>query len=198
MLLRINTEDENVWRTDAAACPTNDLLAISVVHEMNTELSTVSIRAKDVSTEEELSIALAIATCKKTFVSVVTDSQEVCRRHLVNITPPIPGVPHDMFPDQRTSSGHMIYGSWEHPSAMALRNAVKNWSYFVSSSAQTCVKRTRQRQAVYFGSSGVLEKYAFLYKGEVQISWAYAEDVLHPASFVLPKASPYKEVLNKM
>ncbi|KAH6940601.1 hypothetical protein HPB50_003001 [Hyalomma asiaticum] len=47
------------------------------------ELSAVSIRAKDVSTAEELSIALAIATCKKTFVTVVTDPQEPCKRYLI-------------------------------------------------------------------------------------------------------------------
>ncbi|KAH6942986.1 hypothetical protein HPB50_013300 [Hyalomma asiaticum] len=80
MLLRINTEDENVGHTDAAAHLKNDRFAISVVGERNTELNAVSIRAKDMSTPEELGIALAIITCKKTFVTVVTDSRETKQR----------------------------------------------------------------------------------------------------------------------
>lgn len=83
MLLCITTEEENVWYTDAAAYHTNDWFVVSVLDTMNTELSAVSICAKEVSTVEEVCIFLAIASCKKTFATVVTDSQEACRRYLI-------------------------------------------------------------------------------------------------------------------
>ncbi|KAH7939769.1 hypothetical protein HPB52_017262 [Rhipicephalus sanguineus] len=79
---------------------------------------------------------------------------------------------------------------------MALRNAVQKWSQFVASDTQTCAKRTRQRQAVFFGASIVLEKYIHYLQGQVQISREYAGDVMLPVSLLLPKASPYKEPLN--
>lgn len=81
ILERTNNKAENVRYTDAAAYRTNDRFAISVVNESSEELTATSIRAKDVSTVEELGIALSIATCKKTLVTVVMDSQEACRRY---------------------------------------------------------------------------------------------------------------------
>ncbi|KAL1472606.1 hypothetical protein MTO96_039216 [Rhipicephalus appendiculatus] len=161
--------------------------------------------------------------------------------HLVRINPPVPVVPHDIFPEERSSSGHLIRGvtdialplttvterrafsaeflipleyfnpcvvkglfehtyitSWKHPSAMALRNTVQNWSQFIASSQETCAERTRRRQAIFFSSSGVLQKFATTIGGQVQISRVYAEDVMRPAAFLLPRASPYKELLNNM
>lgn len=79
---RTNSKEENVRYTVAAVYRTNNRFAISVVDEKGEELTATSIRAKDASTAEELGIALAIATCKKTLVTVVTDSQESCRRYV--------------------------------------------------------------------------------------------------------------------
>ncbi|KAL1485538.1 hypothetical protein MTO96_047295 [Rhipicephalus appendiculatus] len=83
-----------------------------------------------------------------------------------------------------------------HSSVTMLRKLVHNWSQFKTTSPDICLKRTRQREAVYFGSSIYLENYAASCEDEVQISRVFADDVMCPASIFLPKASPYKELLD--
>ncbi|KAL1479235.1 hypothetical protein MTO96_052019 [Rhipicephalus appendiculatus] len=74
-----------------------------------------------------------------------------------------------------------------HSSVTMLRKLVHNWSQFKTTSPDTCLKRTRQREAVYFGSSIYLENYAASCEDEVQISRVFADDVMCPASIFLLK-----------
>ncbi|XP_049512006.1 uncharacterized protein LOC125940217 [Dermacentor silvarum] len=93
---------------------------------------------------------------------------------------------------------HVLMTRLNHPSLSQLRNTVQNWTQFTANSMATCVERTRQGHAVYFGAAGILEKYVASSEGRVQISHLYADDMMFPASLLLPKASPYKELLNSV
>ncbi|XP_075535309.1 ionotropic receptor 94h [Dermacentor variabilis] len=61
-----------------------------------------------------------------------------------------------------------------------------------------CAERTRKRKAVYFAPTHVLEKYAQSFRGQVQVSMVYAQDIVFPKSYLLPKASPYKDMLQNL
>ncbi|KAL1485865.1 hypothetical protein MTO96_047196 [Rhipicephalus appendiculatus] len=91
---------------------------------------------------------------------------------------------------------HQFILASPHPSAVALRDAVPEWSHFVAGDTRICARRTTERKAVFFGASMVLEKYIHFLEGQVQISQEYAGDVMLPVSLLLPKASPYKEPLD--
>ncbi|KAL3212958.1 hypothetical protein MRX96_035781 [Rhipicephalus microplus] len=61
------------------------------------------------------------------------------------------------------------------------------------------LRRAYQATASYLlCSAGVARKFATAFDGQIEISKVYAEDVLRPASFLLPRASPYKKLLNNM
>lgn len=65
--------------TDAAKCRGVNKYVASVVDETGRELTAASTHANDATTAEELGIALAISTSSSS-VTIVTDSQEACRR----------------------------------------------------------------------------------------------------------------------
>ncbi|KAL1480459.1 hypothetical protein MTO96_051010 [Rhipicephalus appendiculatus] len=93
---------------------------------------------------------------------------------------------------------HVYSTRSKHPSVASWMNAVQNWSHFASSSMETCVEKTRQRKAVHLGPSGFLEHYIASYPGQIEISWVIADELMFPVSLLLPKASPYQEVLDNV
>ncbi|KAH7966644.1 hypothetical protein HPB49_018171 [Dermacentor silvarum] len=78
-----------------------------------------------------------------------------------------------------------------------LHDSVPDWNPFLADSMKECVERTVRRQAVMFSSLQNLERYAYSHRGHVQISREYIHDFT-PMGYVLPKASPYKEILQTM
>ncbi|KAL1476320.1 hypothetical protein MTO96_036593, partial [Rhipicephalus appendiculatus] len=93
---------------------------------------------------------------------------------------------------------HILMTRSDHPPLLPLKNAVRNWTKFTTDAMATCMERTIQGQAVYFGSASALEPHMASSRGQVQISRVYAEDLMFPSSLLLPKASPYKQVLNRV
>ncbi|KAH6939047.1 hypothetical protein HPB50_015689 [Hyalomma asiaticum] len=83
------------------------------------------------------------------------------------------------------------------PKIKQLHDSVPDWSAFLADSMEECVLRTVRRQAVMFSSLQNLERYAYSHRGYVQISREYIHDFT-PMGYVLPKASPYKEVLQNV
>ena len=79
--LSSHNNNESVRYTDAAKYRGVYKYVASVVDETGRELAAASTHANDVTTAEELGIALAITTSSSS-VTIVTDSQEACRRFL--------------------------------------------------------------------------------------------------------------------
>ncbi|KAL1422346.1 hypothetical protein MTO96_022220 [Rhipicephalus appendiculatus] len=86
----------------------------------------------------------------------------------------------------------------ENPSLSELRNTVKDWAPFIAEGVETCVERTTRREAVFITATHTLEECALVLQGHVQISRAYAHDLMFESSYLLPKASPYKELVHNM
>ncbi|KAL1422348.1 hypothetical protein MTO96_022222 [Rhipicephalus appendiculatus] len=75
-----------------------------------------------------------------------------------------------------------------------LRAAVAKWSPFIADSLDVCAERTRRREAVLFASMHVLEWYEQAFRGQVEISNDFWLD-FRPICYVLPRASPYENVV---
>ncbi|KAH6924103.1 hypothetical protein HPB50_011722 [Hyalomma asiaticum] len=86
--------------------------------------------------------------------------------------------------------------SLKNPSMTLLKHAVRNWPQFAEDTMDACAERARRRQAVYLGQLYMLERFTASFQGQVQTSRAHSEDSISPSSLVIPKASPYKQLLD--
>ncbi|CAN8011223.1 unnamed protein product [Ixodes pacificus] len=73
-----------------------------------------------------------------------------------------------------------------------IRDSVWDWGPFVVDSLLLCGNRTKDHRAVTFSSILNLEELEFILQGFVKISKEYVDDNT-PMSYMLPKASAYKE-----
>ncbi|CAN8028927.1 unnamed protein product [Ixodes persulcatus] len=94
----------------------------------------------------------------------------VCRNSFVNVT----------LMDPRTET------------LTKIRDSVWDWGPFVVDSLLLCGNRTKDHRAVTFSSILNLEELEFMLQGFVKISKEYVDDNT-PMSYMLPKASVYKE-----
>lgn len=80
-LHRLHSTSSITRYTDAARYSTQRAFAVAVVDHRFQQLSAATIRTTTATTAEEAAIALA-ATTAKDYVTVLSDSQEACRRYL--------------------------------------------------------------------------------------------------------------------
>ncbi|KAL3212959.1 hypothetical protein MRX96_035782 [Rhipicephalus microplus] len=93
---------------------------------------------------------------------------------------------------------HILMTRSDYPQLRPLTNSVRNWTKFAENSKEACVERTIQRHAVYFSAEGVLEPFAASLQGQAEISRVHARDIMFSSSVLLPKASPYKRLMNRV
>ncbi|KAH7962260.1 hypothetical protein HPB52_015075 [Rhipicephalus sanguineus] len=75
-----------------------------------------------------------------------------------------------------------------------LRDSVGDWTPFMLEDMDECAERTRRRQAVFIEGSLYQKRYAYSFRGQVQVSSDTFQDFMFMC-YVLPKASPYEDLV---